>query len=126
MGRSGSTDSGDFRARNGLIKRRMHRLLLVDDDADNREALRELLEIAGFQVLSARSSQEAIELLEQHDVQMVLTDYQLSAEGDPQRELQELRRAAAPAPMGVVTGWRLTPEELVGVGASFMVEKPYA
>lgn len=104
---------------------RAHRLLLVDGDADNREVLRELLELAGFEVLSARSAQQAIDQLNQHDVQLVLTDYQLTGGGNPLSELERLRAAAAPAPMGIVTGWRLDEGELRRLDASFVVEKPY-
>ena len=103
-----------------------HRVLLVDDDADNREVLGELLELAGFQVLSARSAQQAIDQLHQHDVQLVLTDYQLTPGGNPLSELQRLRAAAAPAPLGIVTGWRLDAGDMQRVGASFVVEKPYS
>ena len=103
-----------------------HRLLLVDDDADNREVLRELLELAGFEVLTARSAEQAIDQLHQHDVQLVLTDYQLTPGGNPFRELERLRETAAPAPMGIVTGWRVDPGDMSRVGASFVVEKPYS
>jgi CheY-like chemotaxis protein/ketosteroid isomerase-like protein len=101
------------------------RVLLVDDDTDNREVLSELLEDAGFQVLAARSTADAVFQLNSHDVQVVLADYQLSHLEDPWGSLEKIRQAAAPAPVGIVTGWRLSEEEIQKRGLRFVIGKPY-
>lgn len=43
--------------------REMHRILIVDDDPDIREALKELLADRGFSVLAASNGVEALKLL---------------------------------------------------------------
>lgn len=101
------------------------RVLLVDDDTDNREVLGEVLEGAGFQVLAARSTADAVYQLNSNDVQVVLADYQLSRVEDPWASLEQIRKAAAPAPVGIVTGWRLSADEVRQRGLRFVIGKPY-
>jgi signal transduction histidine kinase/CheY-like chemotaxis protein/HAMP domain-containing protein len=57
-------------------------LLLVEDDADVRPALLDLLGRSGVDVSVAASKQEAIELLQHTDVDIVLSDVGLGPEGD--------------------------------------------
>ncbi len=101
------------------------RVLLVDDDTDNREVLGELLEDAGFQVLTARSTGDALFQLQSHDVQVVLAEYQLSRVDDPWGSLEQIREAAAPAPVGLVTAWRVAKEDAQRRGLRFVINKPY-
>jgi CheY-like chemotaxis protein len=49
-------------------------VLVVDDDADAREALTELLQIQGFAVLAAANGREALELLKVENPSVVLLD----------------------------------------------------
>ena len=57
-------------------------LLLVEDDADVRPALLDLLGRSGVDVSVATSKQEAIELLQHAEVDIVLSDVGLGPEGD--------------------------------------------
>ncbi len=49
-------------------------ILLIDDDAGNREAIRMLLANSGFQVFSAASGEEAMALLQKSRFEVILTD----------------------------------------------------
>jgi signal transduction histidine kinase/CheY-like chemotaxis protein len=57
-------------------------LLLVEDDADVRPALLDLLGRSGVDVSVATSKQEAIDILQHADVDIVLSDVGLGPEGD--------------------------------------------
>lgn len=52
-------------------------VLLVEDDADLREALIDTLALAGYRVLAAADGSAALKLLEQHPVGIVVSDIQM-------------------------------------------------
>jgi DNA-binding NtrC family response regulator len=54
-------------------------LLLVDDDADALDLLHGVLAQDGYQVLTARSAAEALELLALNDVQVIVCDQRMPA-----------------------------------------------
>ncbi|MNX80728.1 Response regulator protein TodT [compost metagenome] len=56
---------------------RRSRLLLVDDDPEEREALRAWLEGSGYEVHTVASGVEAIAQLKQHPIEVVLTHLRL-------------------------------------------------
>lgn len=53
------------------------RILLVEDDAGLREALQDTLMLAQYDVLLADSAEQALLLLKQHKVQLVISDVQM-------------------------------------------------
>jgi signal transduction histidine kinase len=66
-------------------------VLLVDDLEENLVALRALLDVPGLDLLSARSGDEALELLLDHEVALALLDVQMP--GMDGFELAELMRS---------------------------------
>jgi CheY-like chemotaxis protein len=52
----------------------MHSVLIVDDEIDVREAIRRVLERAGFSVRAADGAADALELLRLHASDVVITD----------------------------------------------------
>jgi len=62
----------------GTCSARVGRVLIVDDDAALRQQLAHLLEHDGYGILSARSPNEAFELLALHDVQVILCDSEVA------------------------------------------------
>ncbi len=52
----------------------MNTILVVDDDADLRDAFQGFLEIFGYKVFSFSSGGEALEFLENNKVSLVITD----------------------------------------------------
>jgi CheY-like chemotaxis protein len=80
------------------------RVLLVEDDDDNRELMAEVLESSGCQVLSAATGQEGLKTLSEHSVDVVVTDVGMPGMGG--LEVARAAKAIAPkVPVVVVTGW---------------------
>ena len=52
-------------------------ILLVEDDADIRELLTTLLELAGYCPKSCETAEDGLECLREHEFDLVLTDYML-------------------------------------------------
>ncbi len=80
------------------------RVLLVEDDDDNRELMAEVLESSGYHVLSAASGQDGLRTLSEHSVDVVVTDVGMPGMGG--LEMARAAKAIAPKiPVVVVTGW---------------------
>jgi len=80
------------------------RILLVEDDDDNRELMAEVLESSGYEVLSAASGQDGLKKLSEHTVDVVVTDVGMPGMGG--LEMARAAKAIAPeVPVIVVTGW---------------------
>ena len=80
------------------------RILLVEDDDDNRELMAEVLAACGHEVLSAATGHEGLETLAKHSVDVVVTDVGMPGMGG--LEMARAVKAIAPrVPVVVVTGW---------------------
>ncbi len=80
------------------------RVLLVEDDDDNRELMAEVLESSGCEVLSAATGQDGLKALSEHSVDVVVTDVGMPGMGG--LEMARAAKAIAPrVPVVVVTGW---------------------
>ncbi len=80
------------------------RVLLVEDDDDNRELMAEVLTASGCDVLSAASGQDGLKTLSEHSVDVVVTDVGMPGMGG--LEMARAAKEIAPAvPVVVVTGW---------------------
>jgi two-component system, OmpR family, response regulator len=80
------------------------RVLLVEDDDDNRELMAEVLAASGFDVRSAASGQEWLKTLSEHPIDVVVTDVGMPGMGG--LEMAKAAKAIAPGvPVVVVTGW---------------------
>jgi CheY-like chemotaxis protein len=80
------------------------RVLLVDDDDDNRELLGELLEAAGFAVVRAASGPEALRALAAGPADVLVTDVGMPDMGGLELAA-ETKRLAPAVPVVLVTGW---------------------
>jgi CheY-like chemotaxis protein len=79
-------------------------VLLVEDDDDNRELMGEVLEAAGYRVLSAASGAEGLKTLAETSVDVVVTDIGMPGMGG--LEMARAAKEIAPTvPVVVVTGW---------------------
>ncbi|HEX7489749.1 MAG TPA: response regulator [Anaeromyxobacteraceae bacterium] len=79
-------------------------VLLIEDDEDNRELMAEVLEGAGYQVLTAASGTAGLRALAEHSVDVVVTDVGMPGMGG--LEVARAAKEIAPGvPVVVVTGY---------------------
>lgn len=80
-------------------------VLVVDDEAVNRELLRAVLSHDGHDVLVAESGERALELLESHQPRLIIVDLYLSGMNGTQL-IKHIRtdRAFADTPIALYTG----------------------
>jgi CheY-like chemotaxis protein len=80
------------------------RVLLVEDDDDNRALMAEVLAASGCQVLSAATGQDGLKTLAEHAIDVLVTDVGMPGMGG--LELARAAKALAPkVPVVIVTGW---------------------
>ena len=104
----------------------MHTILLVDDEPKLREVLAMALEGMGHIVLTTGSGQEALDLLEQQDVHLVLSDLRMPHMSG--KTLLETIKAKRPdLPVVIMTAFSAVKEavELIKIGAFDYLAKPF-
>lgn len=80
------------------------RVLLVEDDDDNRELMAEVLASCGYEVVSASSGQDGLKTLSESSIDVVVTDVGMPGMGG--LEVAKAAKAIAPTvPVVIVTGW---------------------
>ncbi len=82
----------------------LSRILVVEDDEGVAQLERRQLERAGYEVVTARTTGEALERVEQERVSLVLLDYHLPGELDGLRFHERLRQLGHDLPVIIVTG----------------------
>lgn len=80
------------------------KVLIVEDDAGLREALVDTLSLASVDYIEAGSAEEALALLEQHLVDMVVTDVNMPGM-DGHALLAQLRRRYPMLPVALITAY---------------------
>jgi signal transduction histidine kinase/ActR/RegA family two-component response regulator len=102
------------------------RILVIDDDAEVRESLVELLTQHGYLVSACPEGRSGLELLAAEVFDLVLTD--LGMPGLSGWEVAHQAKALAPrTPVAMVTGWgdQIDPVEARAKGVDYVVAKPY-
>jgi two-component system cell cycle response regulator DivK len=105
------------------------RILIVDDNEDNRQILLDLLSAAEFEVIAAQSGPEALELCARHVPDMVLMDIQLPGfDGHEATRRIKAQPALAHIPVIAVTSYALAGDETKAVeaGCDAYVTKPFS
>jgi DNA-binding NtrC family response regulator len=106
-------------------------VLLVDDQADVREALRMLLKSEGIASAGANGPAEALMLVDQRDVACALIDLNYTRDTTSGEEglalLDQLRQRQPELPVVVMTAWGNVPlvVDALRRGASDFIEKPW-
>jgi signal transduction histidine kinase len=73
-----TTPAASTRAGHGAATRGEHRLLLVEDEPGVRNAMRMLLKIEGYDIVTAASAREALEILGRSEAfDLIITDFHL-------------------------------------------------
>ncbi len=80
-------------------------LLIVDDEVRILSALQRCLRREGYEILIAASGADALELLAQHPVDLILSD-QMMPEMDGLEFLDRARRICPDSARLLITGWR--------------------
>lgn len=102
------------------------RVLVVEDDCDLREALADTLELAGAEVLQADSGEQALALLPQYYVDMVVSDVNMGGM-DGLELLKSLRRLYPQLPALLITAFGTVAKsvEAMRAGAVDYLVKPF-
>lgn len=102
-----------------------HSILVVDDDAAIRKSVHEYLKILNYEVKSALSAFEALEILKTFNADIVLTDIMM--QGMDGLELTRKIRELHDADVMVMTGFsaEYSYEEAVRAGACDFIFKPF-
>jgi CheY-like chemotaxis protein len=88
---------------NATIAAQDYSILITDDDRNCRDALREIVEPEGFRTFLASSGEEALDIVQAGDVQLVLIDMHLPGLTGLET-LQLVRQFKAVLPAILVTG----------------------
>jgi CheY-like chemotaxis protein len=101
-------------------------VLVVDDEADFREILEVEFQEAGLETLSAASGLEALEVISNHRVDALVTDYRMP-HGDGFFLLDEMRKRGLKVPVVIFVSGNmdLDPDELKKRGVTASVGKPF-
>jgi uncharacterized protein (TIGR02266 family) len=101
-------------------------LLVVDDDADLREAICFDLKRRGYKVLAAASGREAIGLVMEEPIDMVISDIRMP-DGDGVELLKKIKEHNYRIPVLIfITGFAdLTLEDAYDFGADAVLSKPF-
>jgi diguanylate cyclase (GGDEF)-like protein len=100
------------------------RILIVDDDAGIRDTMHEFIGMSGYEAVAAATAEEALELLQQRDADVVITD--ISLPGMDGLELTDRIKKNFEADVIVITGYSAdySYEEAISKGASDFLFKP--
>jgi response regulator RpfG family c-di-GMP phosphodiesterase len=101
-------------------------VLIVDDEMRILAALRRCLRREGYEIMTAETPVEAIRILQDHPVDLILTDHQMPG----MTGMELLSRAAKQRPKAarlLITGWTesVTSEALEAAEVRAMIAKPW-
>jgi two-component system, response regulator FlrC len=101
-------------------------VLIVEDDAALREALKDTLELSGYEVIEAAEGESALRLLEQRRVGIVVSDVQMKPM-DGERLLREIKQRWPQIPVLLMTAYGVIERavEAMRAGACNYLPKPF-
>jgi len=100
-------------------------LLVVEDDLAIQALLRELLSDEGYLVSCASTLEETLALVEEQTFHGILTDLVDGRSATPLASAKIIQQRVLPTPVGIMTAWKVAPEEVVRQRLAFLVEKPF-
>jgi len=105
------------------------RILVVEDQEDNRQILRDLLANAGYDMIEAEDGEQAIKLAASHQPDLILMDIQLPlVDGYEATRRLKADPSLMNIPIIVVTSYALSGDEEKArrAGCDAYVAKPYS
>lgn len=100
-------------------------MLIVEHDQSLGDLLSQVFLLEGYQVQLVATLEDAQSWLAEQAVDLVLTDSFSAHPAQAFERLEALLRQAYPIPVGVLSGWKLTPEEAETRGFAFLLAKPF-
>jgi len=102
------------------------KILIVDDDDGVREMLAEFFDVLGFQAVVACNGEEALALLEKHEVSIVISDIKMPVM-DGIEMLKRIKKERADLDVILITGYEpdYSRNLVKEAGASDYVCKPF-
>lgn len=104
------------------------RILIVEDQEDNRRIVRDLLANAGYELIEAATGEEGLTLASARRPDLILMDIQLPGlDGYEATRRLKSRADLAPIPIIAVTSYALSGDDLKAyeAGADAYVSKPF-
>lgn len=95
-----------------LLSMKQH-ILTVDDEAQIREMLREVLTTAGYRVSGASTGEEALNIIRRDPPNLIITDLQLE-ESDGFDVIEQVKALAPKTPVILLTGVLFDPAVMQG------------
>jgi len=105
------------------------RILVVEDQEDNRRIIHDLLTSAGYEMIEAVSGEEGVTLAEQHRPDLILMDIQLpGVDGYEAARRIKANPALRHIPIIAVTSYALSGDEAkaLAAGCDAYVAKPFS
>jgi two-component system response regulator FlrC len=101
-------------------------VLIVEDDADLREALTDTLQAAGITAAAAGNAAEALKLLESQEIALVISDVQMPGPNGYEL-LASIKRARADLPVVLMTAYGTIAQAVTAMreGATDYIVKPF-
>jgi CheY-like chemotaxis protein len=101
-------------------------LLLVDDEIGILSALRRTLRREGYEILTAESGAEALQALERHPVDLLVSDQKMPGMSGTQL-IEQLADRHGHVPRVVLTGWpeEIPADERAALGIRALIPKPW-
>lgn len=100
-------------------------VLLVEDDADIRDAFTLLLSDEGYQPTAVSSPEEALRLVDLSSYNLILTDLFFHTSHNPLGAVTVLKERAHPTPVAVATAWKVDEAEVARQGLAFLIVMPF-
>jgi two-component system cell cycle response regulator DivK len=103
------------------------KILVVEDQEDNRRIVRDLLTSAGFQLLEAATGKEGVRMAEANKPDLVLMDIQMP-EMDGYEATRQIKARMGHIPIIVITSYALSgdADKAMASGADAYVSKPFS
>lgn len=101
-------------------------VLVVDDETRILSALRRSLRHEGYEILTAETVEEALRLLDERSVELILSDHKMPGMSGVQF-LAEAARRRPEAQRMIITGWteEIPREQLEQLGVCALITKPW-
>lgn len=102
------------------------RILVIDDEADVRELLRDILSDAGHEVDIACNGSEGIEMFKKQSYDLVLTDLGMPVMSGWE-VAEKVKRINKNVPIALVTGWNVVLDDAAmnSSGINLIIQKPF-